>query len=105
MSRGKAYRSADSSARLRNGYTVHGVSDEYLMERERIYMLIIAAVPCPKCGAAVGKDCRTGAGNRAIEAHWSRHEGWRATLAGGSVETATLALALRAESAGCLVMG
>jgi hypothetical protein len=36
------------------------------------YQQIIHKVPCPTCGAAVGKACGTGAGRFRVEAHDER---------------------------------
>ena len=36
------------------------------------YQQIIHKVPCPTCGAAVGKACGTGAGRYRMEAHDER---------------------------------
>lgn len=76
MSRGR-----DESARFRNGYVVHGLSQEYLERMEVLYMAILSAVDCPKCEAKKGADCRTESGNRSIQAHWGRHLAWREFLA------------------------
>lgn len=74
-------RNNDGPGRFRNGYVVHGLTEEYVERLEVLYMAILAAVACPSCGAERGRDCRTAGGNRAIQAHGARHEAWREFLA------------------------